>query len=78
LLHLTRLGVDASRGAGYAFDPMAAREVTAIVETTLADHREIARSGQPLDDMMRLLDAFVRAGWPEAQRLVWRLEELFR
>jgi hypothetical protein len=44
LLHLTRLAVDASRGAGYAFDPMAAREVTAIVETTLADHREIARS----------------------------------
>jgi NACHT domain len=78
VLHLTRLAVDASRGAGYAFDPMAAREVTAVVETTLADHREIARSGQPLDDMMRLLDAFVEAGWPEAQRLVWRLEELFR
>ncbi len=78
VLHLTRLAVDAARGAGYAFDPMAAREVTAIVETTLADHREIARSGQPLDDLMRVLDAFVEAGWADAQRLVWRLEELFR
>ena len=40
VLHLTRLAVDSARGAGYAFDPMAAQEVTAIVETTLADHRE--------------------------------------
>jgi hypothetical protein len=78
VLHLTRLAVESARGTGYAFDPMAAQEVTAIVETTLADHREAARSGQPLDDLMRVLDAFVQAGWPEAQRLVWRLEELFR
>ncbi len=78
VLHLTRLAVDGARGAGYAFDPMAAQEVTAIVETILADHREAARSGQSLDDLMRVLDVFVQAGWPEAQRLVWRLEELFR
>jgi len=78
VLHLTRLAVEGAQGAGYAFDPMAAQEVTGIVETILADHRETARNGQPLDDLMRILDIFVQAGWPEAQRLVWRLEELFR
>jgi hypothetical protein len=78
VLHLTRLAIDGAQGGGYAFDPMAAQEVTAIVETMLADHREAVRSAQPLDDLMRVLDAFVQAGWPEAQRLVWRLEELFR
>jgi hypothetical protein len=78
VLHLTRLAIDGARGAGYAFDPMAAQEVTAVVETMLADHREAVRVGQPLDDLMLVLDAFVQAGWPEAQRLVWRLEELFR
>jgi hypothetical protein len=78
VLHLTRLAVEGAQGAGYAFDPMAAQEVTGIVETMLADHRETTRNGQPLDDLMRILDIFVRAGWPEAQRLVWRLEELFR
>ncbi len=78
VLHLTRLAIDGAQGAGYAFDPMAAQEVTALVETILADHRETARSGQPLDDLMQVLEAFVHAGWPEAQRLVWRLEELFR
>jgi hypothetical protein len=78
VLRLTRLAIDGARGAGYAFDPMAAREVTALIETTLADHREAARSGEALGDLMRVLDAFVQAGWPEAQRLVWRLEDLFR
>jgi hypothetical protein len=78
VLHLTRLAVEGAQGAGYAFDPMAAEEVTGIVETILADHRETARDGQPLEDLMRILDIFVQAGWPEAQRLVWRLEELFR
>jgi hypothetical protein len=57
---------------------MAAQEVTAIVETMLADHRESVAFGQPLDDLVHVLNAFVQAGWPEAQRLVWRLEELFR
>ena len=78
VLHLMRLAVDGARGYGYAFDGMAAREVTAIVETVLADHRESAASGQSLDDLVHVLKAFVQAGWPEAQRLVWRLEELFR
>jgi hypothetical protein len=78
VLHLTRLAVDGARGAGYAFDPIAAQEVTAIVETVMADHRERARTGQPLNDLMQVLNAFVQAGWPEAERLVWRLEELFR
>jgi hypothetical protein len=39
---------------------------------------ESATSGQPLGDLVHVLNAFVQAGWPEAQRLVWRLEELFR
>ena len=78
VLHLTRLAIDGARGGGYAFDPMAAQEVTALVETILVDHREAAQSGESLDDLMHVLDAFVQAGWPEAQRLVWRLEELFR
>ena len=78
VLHLTRLVVDGARGSGYTFDALAAKEVTALVETTLADHREAARAEESLGDLMSVLDAFVEAGWPEAQRLVWRLEELFR
>jgi hypothetical protein len=76
--HFVRLVVAAATGAGYAFDSLASREVTQLVEELLADHREALRDGQPLDDLMFLLDAFVAGGWPEAQQLVFRLEEIFR
>ncbi len=76
--HMARLVVAAAVGSGYAFDSLASREVTQLVEELLADHREVLREGQPLDDLMFLLDTFVAAGWPEAQHIVFRLEEIFR
>lgn len=78
VVHLTRLVVEAGRGAGYTLDPLAEREVVALIETILADHREDVREGAALEDLMALLDLFVDVGSPDAQRLVWRLEELFR
>jgi hypothetical protein len=78
VVHLARLVVAAAQGSGYAFDSLAAREVTELVEELLADHREMLRDGEPLDDLMFLLDTFVAAGWPDAQHVVFRLEEIFR
>lgn len=78
VVHMARLVVEAGLGAGYAFDPLAEREVVALIETLLADHREEVREGAALEDLMSLLDSFVDVGSPEAQKLVWRLEELFR
>ena len=62
----------------YELDPMAQSEAVKIVEAVLADHREAVREGAPLEDLLTLLDIFARAGWPNAQRLVWRLDEVFR
>ncbi|MDQ3378697.1 MAG: hypothetical protein M3546_00015 [Actinomycetota bacterium] len=76
--HLARLVVSSAGGSGYAFDSLAAREVTQLVEELLADHREVLRQDEPLDDLLFLLDTFVAAGWAEAQHLVFRLEEIFR
>ncbi len=78
VLHFTRLTIDASQATGYAFDSLAAREVTGLVETALADYRDILREGEPLMDLVAVLDAFVDAGWPEARNLVARLDEIFR
>lgn len=78
VLYLTRRVVDSAVGSGYAFDALAAREVTALVGEVLADHRDVVQTGEPLDNLMSLLDTFVSAGWPDAQRLVLRLEEIFR
>lgn len=66
-------------GAGnYQLDPVAVREVVKLVEVILVDHRDQVSAGKPLEDMLRLLDVFADAGWPEAMRLVWRLDEVFR
>jgi hypothetical protein len=76
--HQARLAVQSGLSSGYAFDSIAAREVTELVEELLSDHRELLRDGEPLDDLMFLLETFVAAGWENAQHLVFRLEEIFR
>ena len=68
----------AGGAAGYQLDPVAVREVVKLVEVILADHRDQITDGKPLEDTLRLLDVFADAGWPEAMRLVWRLDEVFR
>ncbi|MHB1462487.1 MAG: NACHT domain-containing protein [Armatimonadota bacterium] len=64
--------------AGYHLDQMAVQDVVTLVESSLADHRDILRQGQPLTDILNILDIFTDAGWNEAQKLVWRLDEVFR
>jgi hypothetical protein len=66
------------RPSGYAFDSLAASRVVTFVERFLADHRDVVENEPGLSQLVTLLDMFVETGWPQAQRLVWRLEEIFR
>ncbi len=68
----------AGRATSYQLDPVAVGEVVKLVEVLLVDHRDQISGGKPLDDTLRLLDVFADVGWPEALRLVWRLDEVFR
>jgi hypothetical protein len=52
--------------------------VVRIVERYLADYREIFADPHRLNDLMDCLDVFVKAGWPGAQSLVFRLVEIWR
>lgn len=49
-----------------------------FVETVLADHRNEVRDGQALEDLLKLLEIFAKSGWPDALKLVWRLDEVYR
>ena len=49
-----------------------------LVGVFLADHKTIFRGDARRADLMRCLDCFAAAGWPEAQRLLYRLPELIR
>jgi hypothetical protein len=75
-LRMARKVAVASESYGYNLDSLAIREVVKLVERVLVDFREIARDS--LDDLLVLLDIFAKTGWPEALRLIWRLDEAFR
>ena len=63
---------------GYNLDSLSVEDVVKFVETVLADHRSEVREGQALKDLLNLLDVFAKAGWSDALKLVWRLDEVFR
>jgi len=77
-LHLASGVAQSSEQTGYNLDPMAISEVVKLVEAILADHRYEVRHGQPLEDLMNLLDIFAKTGNAQALNLVWRLDEIFR
>jgi hypothetical protein len=70
--------VRTSEKYGYGVESMASDLVVRIVERYLADHREVFAVSNRLDDLMDCLDVFVRAGWPNAQALTFRLGEIWR
>lgn len=78
VLHLADGVARSSERFGYNLDSLAIEEVVKFVEIVLADHRSEVRDGEGLKDLLNLLDVFVRAGWSDALRLVWRLDEIFR
>ena len=76
--HLAAGVAESSEPAGYTLDPIATREVVKLVEAVLADYRYDFREGEPLLDLMSLLDIFAKTGDIQALELVWRLDEIFR
>jgi len=78
VIHMAADVVEASKPTGYHLDPLALNDFVALVGTTLADHRYSVKNGEPLQDLLRLLDVFAESGNPKALQLVWRLDELYR
>jgi hypothetical protein len=62
----------------YGLESMAVDLIVRIVERYLADYRSVFADKARLDDLMDCLDVFVRAGWPAAQALTFRLGEIWR
>ena len=70
--------VRSSERGGYSLEGSGADLIVRIVERYLADHRSIFFAESRLADLMDSLDSFVRAGWPSAQSLTFRLGEIWR
>jgi hypothetical protein len=52
--------------------------VVRIVERYLARHREVFEDEEMARALMDVLDVFVAVGWPQARRLVYGLDQIYR
>jgi hypothetical protein len=78
VFELIAQAVKSSQIGGYGIEHMAADLIVRIVERYLADYRSIFADRIRLEELMECLDVFVRAGWPAAQALTFRLGEIWR
>lgn len=65
--------------AGYQYESLAADLMVRLIERYLAEYRSVLREdAECRQTLLDVLDVFVKAGWPSARRLTYRLEEIFR
>jgi hypothetical protein len=62
----------------FNLDSLALTDTVRLVETMLTDYPEELREGRSLTNLLEILDAFTKVGWPDALNLVWRLDEIYR
>lgn len=71
--------VRSGKQGGYQYEPMAAELVVRIVERFIAEFRHILQENDECRrTLIEILDTFVKAGWPSARRLTYRMEDVFR
>ena len=67
------------RKGGYQYESLAIGTFVNFVERFLAEYRSVFQENPACQTaLIEVLDIFVQVGWPKAQRLTYRLEEIFR
>ncbi|MVO90585.1 hypothetical protein GPA10_39005 [Streptomyces sp. p1417] len=64
--------------SGYTADTLGVGTCVTFVERILADHRSLLRNPDNLTALRQICDAFIDAGWPQAHKLVFGIEQIFR
>jgi len=71
--------VRGGRKGGYQYESLAVDLMVQLIERYLADYRSQLREDEECRrTLVEVLDTFVKAGWPSARRLSYRLDEIFR
>jgi hypothetical protein len=78
VFRLVAAAVAAGEPHGYQYESLALRAVVRIVGRYLGQHREVFEDEELATALMDVLDVFVAVGWPDARRLVYSLDELYR
>jgi len=78
LLTVRDIILTGGQAGGYQEDKLALDTTASLVRRILADHRGILQAPECLTALREILDIFVDAGWPDAHRLAFGLEHIFR
>ena len=71
--------VQGGEPGGYQYESLAISLVVRLVERYLAEYRSILRSNAECQQaLLDVLNIFVEGGWPEARRLTYQIDEIFR
>jgi hypothetical protein len=71
--------VEGGRRDNYQYESLATEHIVRIVARYLAEYRSLLQEDAECRTALRkTLDIFVAAGWPAAQQLSYRLDEIFR
>lgn len=68
----------ASARLNYQFDASAIEEMVRLVEHVLADHKDLLLDTTIATAVADMLDIFARAGWPQAVKLTFKLDQAIR
>ncbi|MFS0895013.1 hypothetical protein [Microbacterium sp. 179-I 3D3 NHS] len=67
------------RAGGYQYDRIGASFMVGVAQRYLAEHRSIFQTDDAARGaLIEVLDTFVAAGWPDATRLAYQLESVYR
>lgn len=78
VIEITKDLCNVSKNFGYVLDPLAIKEVIKLIQSCLADYKEIFKNKNNLKNLSELLNIFVEAGWPEAIKLSIELDKIWR
>jgi DNA replication protein DnaC len=71
--------VTMAQSGGYQYESLAADLIVKIIERYLAEYSWVFREQEQCQrTLLEILDIFVNVGWPNARRLTYRLEEIYR
>ena len=66
------------RYTGFQFESLGVDLIVRLIGVFLADHKEIFENEERRTALIECLEIFMEAGWPAAQRLLYRLPELLQ
>ncbi len=78
VFRLIHSAVTSAQAGGYQFESLGTQLVVRVVERYLAEYRDLfADDANMRSALVDILNVFVRAGWPEARQLTYRLSEIY-